>query len=96
MILSDIDGFYEADPRFHPQAKLIQRIDQIDESLYQLAGGAGSRRGTGGMRTKLQAAELATRQGIDVTVCNGRKPQLLYDIVNGVPAGTLFTGRLSF
>lgn len=93
VILSDIDGLYEADPRFHPKAKLIPRIDQIDDSLYCLAGGAGSRRGTGGMRTKLQAAELATRQGIDVTICNGKRPEVLYDIVNGVPAGTLFAGK---
>jgi glutamate 5-kinase len=94
VILSDIDGLYEADPRFHPQAKLILRIDEITEELYHLAGGAGSRRGTGGMKTKLQAAELATRQGIDVTVCNGKRPEALYDIVNGLPAGTLFAGRM--
>ena len=93
VIFSDIDGLYEADPRFNPQAKLIRRIDQIDESLYELAGGAGSRRGTGGMKTKLQAAELATRQGIDVTICNGKRPEALHDIVHGVPAGTLFAGK---
>ena len=93
MIFSDIDGLYEADPRFHPQAKLIHRIEQIDDALYELAGGAGSRRGTGGMKTKLQAAELATRQGIDVTICNGKRPEALHDIIHGVPTGTLFTGR---
>ena len=93
VIFSDIDGLYEADPRFNPQAKLIRRIEQIDESLYELAGGAGSRRGTGGMKTKLQAAELATRQGIDVTICNGKRPEALHDIIHGVPTGTLFTGR---
>ena len=93
IILSDIDGLYEADPRFHPQAKLIHRIEQIDDALYELAGGAGSRRGTGGMKTKLQAAELATRQGIDVTICNGKRPEALHDIIHGVPTGTLFTGR---
>ena len=58
VILSDIDGFYDSDPRLHPNAKLIEQIDEIDESVYSLAGGAGSRRGTGGMRTKLQAAQL--------------------------------------
>ncbi|MBQ4177778.1 MAG: glutamate 5-kinase, partial [Lachnospiraceae bacterium] len=62
-------------------------------ALYELAGGAGSRRGTGGMKTKLQAAELATRQGIDVTICNGKRPEALHDIIHGVPTGTLFTGR---
>ncbi len=94
VILSDIDGLYEDDPRFHPDAKLIRKVERIDEKLYESAGGAGSRRGTGGMKTKLQAAELATRQGIDVTICNGARPEALYDIVNGLPAGTLFQGRL--
>ena len=56
IILSDIDGFYDKDPRLFKDATLIKRIDCIDESTYTLAGGAGSRRGTGGMRTKLQAA----------------------------------------
>ncbi len=93
VIFSDIDGLYEADPRFNPQAKLIRRIEAIDEALYESAGGAGSRRGTGGMKTKLQAAELATRQGIDVTVCNGNRPEVLHDILHGVPAGTLFAGK---
>lgn len=94
VILSDIDGFYDSDPRLHPNAKLIEQIDTIDESIYSLAGGAGSRRGTGGMRTKLQAAELATSNGIDTIVTNGKRPEALYDIVRGGRAGTLFTGKL--
>ena len=92
-MLSDIDGFYDSDPRLHPNAKLIKEIRQIDESVYSLAGGAGSRRGTGGMRTKLQAAELAASQGIDTIVTNGKHPEALYDIVNGKQAGTLFVGN---
>lgn len=56
VILSDIDGLYDADLRLHTNAKLIKRIEQIDEEAYSLAGGAGSRRGTGGMKTKLRAA----------------------------------------
>ena len=52
VILSDINGFSDSDPRLHPNAKLIERVEQIDESVYSLAGGAGSRRGTGGMKTK--------------------------------------------
>lgn len=93
IIFSDIDGFYDCDPRLHPDAKLIERIDVINEQVYSLAGGAGSRRGTGGMRTKLQAAQLATSQGIDTIVTNGKHPEVLYDIVKGGKAGTLFTGR---
>ena len=65
IILSDIDGLYDADPRLYPDANLISQIQKIDKTVYALAGGAVSRRGTGGMKTKLRAAELATSQGIN-------------------------------
>lgn len=93
IILSDIDGLYNKDPRLFPDAKLISRIDTIDEDLYKSAGGAGSRRGTGGMQTKLKAAALATAQGIDTSIINGQTPEKMYDILEGKPAGTLFTGK---
>ena len=93
VILSDIDGFYDKDPRLYKDAKLISRIEVIDDSVYALAGGAGSRRGTGGMRTKLQAADLATAQGIDTIVTNGKNPEALYELMNGQKVGTLFKGR---
>lgn len=94
VILSDIDGLYDADPRLHTDAKRISRIEQIDEKVYSLAGGAGSRRGTGGMKTKLQAAGLATAQGIDTIITNGKNPEALYDIIKGRGVGTLFTGKV--
>ncbi len=93
IILSDIDGLYDNDPRLHPDAKLISRIETIDESVYKLAGGAGSRRGTGGMRTKLQAAELATAQGTNVVITNGQRPADIYQLLEGGQVGTLFVGR---
>jgi glutamate 5-kinase len=93
VIFSDIDGLYDTDPRLHPNAKLIPKIEQINEDVYKLAGGAGSRRGTGGMKTKLQAAELATAQGIDTIITNGKKPSVLYEIIKGGGAGTLFAGK---
>lgn len=93
VVFSDINGFYDCDPRLHPDAKLIERVDSIDRETYSLAGGAGSRRGTGGMRTKLQAAELATANGIDTVITNGKHPDALYDIVNGETRGTLFKGK---
>ncbi len=93
IILSDIDGLYESDPRLHPEAKLIEKIEQIDEGVYAAAGGAGSRRGTGGMRTKLQAAKLATSNGTDTVITNGKRPEAIYDIVNGKKSGTLFVGK---
>ena len=93
VIFSDIDGLYDSDPRLHPGAKLMERIEQIDENVYALAGGAGSRRGTGGMRTKLQAASLATIQGIDTIITNGKNPASLYEIVKGNGVGTLFVRK---
>lgn len=69
------------------------RIEKIDETVYALAGGAGSRRGTGGMKTKLRAAEVDATQGIDTVITNGKVPEALYEIVKGNMAGTLFVGR---
>lgn len=94
VILSDIDGLYDADPRLYPNARLISRIEKIDKTVYTLAGGAGSRRGTGGMKTKLRAAELATAQGIDTIITNGKAPEVLYEIVKDKKVGTVFTGRI--
>lgn len=93
VILSDIDGFYDSDPRLHPDAKLIDSISVIDERVLSLAGGTGSRRGTGGMKTKLQAARLATSQGIDTIITNGKHPAALYKVIKGDRIGTIFTGK---
>ena len=72
IILSDIDGFYDRDPRLYANAKLIERVKVIDENIQSAAGGVGSRRGTGGMYTKLKAAKLCTAHGIDTI----QKPRL--------------------
>ncbi len=93
VIFSDIDGFFDKDPRLYTDAKLIECITHIDEEVISLAGGAGSRRGTGGMKTKLQAATLATGQGIDTIITNGSNSFSLYDIADGKKVGTLFSGR---
>ncbi|MBQ1843084.1 MAG: glutamate 5-kinase [Lachnospiraceae bacterium] len=93
VIFSDIDGFFDKDPRLYSDAKLIDRIDEITDETFQLAGGAGSRRGTGGMRTKLEAARLATAQGISTIVTNGAHPDALYNVVAGRKVGTLFKGN---
>lgn len=93
VILSDIDGFYDYDPRLYPNAKLITRIDEINDKIQASAGGVGSQRGTGGMKTKLQAAKLATSQGIDTIITNGKKPSAIYEIIKGQNIGTLFVGK---
>ena len=92
VLLSDIDGLYESDPRDNPGAKLIRRIYAVDDTLRARAGGAGSARGTGGMVTKLGAAERCMAAGIDMVITNGEKPEGIYDIVQGKPCGTLFVG----
>lgn len=93
VLLSDIDGLYTADPHTHPEAELIPEVRAVTPELEALAGGAGSKLGTGGMATKLTAAKLATGAGVDMVIANGADPMLLYDIVAGRRAGTRFLGR---
>ena len=93
IILSDIEGLYDANPKTHPDAKLIHRVEHIDESITCLAEGAGSYRGTGGMATKIHAAQICTAQGTDMIIANGANPSLLYDILDGKKTGTKFIGR---
>ncbi len=93
VIFSDIDGFYDKDPRLYTDAKLIRCVENIDEQILSFAGGAGSRRGTGGMKTKLQAAKLAANQGIDTIITNGKNIETLYEIIKGNRIGTLLKGK---
>ncbi len=90
VLLSDIDGLYDKDPHKNPDAKLIPVIEKVDSHLQEIAGGAGSERGTGGMATKLSAAIIATQGGIPMSIINGEKPELLYEIYEGKNPGTLF------
>lgn len=90
IILSDIDGFFDGDPRKNPDAKLIPVITEIDDKIRSLAGGAGSGLGTGGMITKVNAAEIAVRSGFDMAILNGRRPEVLYDLFDGKSVGTVF------
>ena len=90
VIFSDIDGLYDSNPRTNPQAKLINHVGKIDAKIRRMAGGAGSAHGTGGMATKITAAELCMDAGIPMMVANGDKQGLLYDIVDGKEVGTLF------
>ncbi|WP_040197777.1 glutamate 5-kinase [Candidatus Soleaferrea massiliensis] len=90
VILSDIDGLYDGDPRKDPDATLIETVPVIDENIAKLAGGVGSTRGTGGMITKVQAAKYATKHHIDVAIINGLKPYNLYKLFDGEKLGTHF------
>lgn len=88
--LSDIDGLYNKDPRKYPDAKLIDRVEKIDDTIRSYAGGAGSERGTGGMQAKLNAAEIASNNGIPMLIMNGEDPTKMYDILDGKHIGTYF------
>ena len=90
IILSDIDGFFDGDPRSNPDAKLIPVITKIDDRIRNLAGGAGTGLGTGGMITKVNAAEISTKAGLDMAILNGRNPEVLYDFFDGKQVGTIF------
>jgi len=90
ILLSDVDGLYDADPRSNPGAMLIPRVTGIDDTMRRAAGNAGSR-GRGGMATKLDAAALATAAGVTTVVANGRTPAIIDRICRGELLGTVFT-----
>ena len=92
VLLSDIDGLYTADPRQDPNAVLITQVDAITPEILALAGGAGSALGSGGMATKLRAAQIAMDAGIDMVITNGEHPEILYDLFEGKSVGTRFVG----
>ncbi|MCC5854370.1 MAG: glutamate 5-kinase [Idiomarina sp.] len=92
-ICSDIDGLYDKDPNKHADATLIPEVDIIDQSIYALAGGSASAVGTGGMRTKVEAAEKATAHGIDTYILNGRKGTKFEVLLRNENPGTLFKAR---
>ncbi len=93
VILSDIDGLYTADPHKHPDAEMISYVETITDEIYALGGGKGSSLGTGGMKTKLNAAIMATENGCDMVITNGKNPDVLYDIAEGKPVGTRFKAK---
>ncbi|HIR38858.1 MAG TPA: glutamate 5-kinase [Candidatus Coproplasma stercoripullorum] len=93
ILLTDIDGLYSADPKKDKSARLIPVVERIDDGIRALAGGAGSALGTGGMATKIHAAEICTESGIDMIIARGDRPEALYDIFEGRGAGTCFMGK---
>ena len=90
VLLSDIDGLYDADPKKNPGAKLLHRVEELTPEILEMAGGAGTWRGTGGMATKLSAAKIAMEAGCDMVITNGQRPEELYGIVEGQDIGTRF------
>lgn len=95
IILTDMDGLYTEDPRINPAAKRIELVDEITDEIYAIAGGAGSSVGTGGMRSKIDAAKIATRGGVPVFVGKVHLPGQLSEILEGRGQGTYFETRSS-
>ena len=93
ILLSDIDGLYTADPHKDASATLISHVEAMTDEILALGGGEGSSLGTGGMRTKLHAAQICMDAGCDMVIMNGSNPVLLYDLFDGKMIGTRFKGN---
>lgn len=93
IILTDIDGLYDSNPKTDPNARKIDVVEEITADILHMAAGTGSNRGTGGMITKLQAADYATKKGTEVYVVNGSNPEDLYEVFDGNNIGTVFRAK---
>ena len=93
ILLSDIDGLYTKDPHKYPDAKLIDEVNEITPEILALAGDVGSSLGTGGMKTKLHAADICMDADCEMVILNGEDPELLYDLFEGKSVGTRFVAQ---
>ena len=93
VILTDIDGLYDDNPRTNPNANKIDVVGRISPEIFEMAAGTGSNRGTGGMITKLHAADYATQRGVECHIVNGANPNVLYYVFDGMNVGTKFLAR---
>ena len=91
ILLSDIDGLYTADPHTHPEAALLHHVARVDDHIRKIAGISSSTQGTGGMVTKLHAADICLGCGCKMVIANGNNPGNLYDILEGKTVGTTFS-----
>ncbi|MED7789338.1 glutamate 5-kinase [Francisella sp. 19X1-34] len=90
VLLSDIDGLYTVNPHMDSSAKLLNIILEISDDIRAMAGDVGSKFGTGGMVSKIKAAEIAVAGGVNMIIANGEDPKILLGIVSGEDIGTLF------
>ncbi|GLX86194.1 glutamate 5-kinase [Thalassotalea loyana] len=95
LILSDVDGVYDQDPRNNPNANKFKVIEKITPEIYAMAGGSQNHIATGGMKTKIQAAEKAIENGIATYILDGAKPEAFEQLLQGKNPGTLFTPQAS-
>jgi len=95
VLLTDTDGLYTADPNVNPDARLLERVERIDAGIYELASGSHSGLGTGGMYTKIVAADMAMRSGTSVVIANGNRENALADTLSGTAPATWFPARIT-
>jgi glutamate 5-kinase len=93
IMLSDIEGLYETDPKKNPDAKLIEEISFISKEIEDMADASASSFGTGGMITKVSAAKIAVEAGIDTVIASGEEPGIIFDVLAGKIVGTLFCAK---
>ena len=94
IILSDIDGLYDSNPRLNPDAKIIYNVQEITDEIRESAEGAGTDLGTGGMVTKINAAEIIVAANSAMIIAEGSTPNVITDILEGIEIGTLFKGKV--
>lgn len=92
-LLTDQQGLFDSDPRKNPDAKLIPVVEQITDHIRSIAGGSGTTLGTGGMFTKITAADVATRSGVETIIAPGNQPNVIVDLACGQAIGTKFTAQ---
>lgn len=90
IILTDIDGLYNGNPKTDSTAKLISEVTEINSEIEEMAGGAGTKLGTGGMLTKIQAAKITTENGIAMLIISGKEIGNLRRALSGEEIGTIF------
>ena len=95
VLLTDQEGLFTADPRNNPEAKLIPKVAHIDPSIFALAGGSSTSLGTGGMTTKIEAAQIASQSGTRTVIASSARPNVLIDLVEGKEIGTVFMEEIS-
>lgn len=93
IILSDVDGLYDANPQKHPNAKLITEVHEITPKIEGLAGGAGTAGGTGGMITKIEAAKIAMSAGVTMVIARGDRIGVIRNVLDGMSVGTVFAAK---
>lgn len=93
ILLSDVNGLYTADPRIDQNARLISMVTEISENIPGTTGGSGSDLGVGGMKTKIEAARIATSCGVNVVIANSSADSVVLEILDGKQCGTLFIAK---